>query len=96
MLKPIPQEQPEKAFGSIVKKTQNQSHPYGKKIPAGTNLPKSNPKIIAEAGKRLIAYSKSPENHSAPEIRDMIHSMQRVIVHLQRGRSGSHSGKKKK
>lgn len=89
MLKQIPQEQPDfmpqnnsagknkgPRINSPSKKRANNME--------GANLPKSNPKIVEDAGKKLIAYSMSPEKHSDTEIRDIIFSMQRAIVHLQR------------
>lgn len=90
MLKPIPQEQPDKNTRKRSKRTKK-SAPSNSK-----NLPKTDGSVIKTTYEKLIGYAVHPDQHTDQEIAQIIHSMHRSILHLQRARQKKKRNKRRR
>jgi hypothetical protein len=92
MLKPIPQEEPEKKRKRRTKsrrKTSKKAQGNRKQDTAQPRSPKASPAkkcVLTDTYKQLITYTSDPNKHTDREISDIILSMHRSILHLEQAR----------
>ena len=90
MLKPIPQEHPGSSKNihhfSRKSKKKNKSPAFMRIEMKIRNLGKGDSQLFMVAGKKLMEYIKKAENISMNELNELIHSLQRTIIGLQKKR----------